>query len=205
MAEMLRNGEFLRVLIIAWAVTPGGVILVGIVFESRIVPIWKNQSRGFMPGDIALGVMFAIGWYLYPQVPEESFWASAKMPIIGLFVGALTCTLMRTKFDGENHYSPAELRSHTKRFHDYVLYIVYLTAIIAICVPSILFGTSWSGDNWEIKRLAVFMLAIWVVGMAIDGFDRKMPEKRKKMHVAAYDPIWVTLPIWWRKRRLRVG
>ncbi len=204
MAEMLRNDEFWRVLLVAWLVTPIGMILVGIVFESRIVPLWSDQSRAFMPGDIALGVMFAIGWHLYHLIPDGSFWASAKMPIIGLFVGVLTCILMRTKFDGENNYSPAALRSPTKRFHDFVLYIGYLTAIIAICIPSILFGTSWSGDNLSIKLLAVLMLVVWLVGMLLDAFDPAMPQKRKKMHVSEYNPIWVTLMIWWRKRRLRV-
>lgn len=204
-AEMLRDGEFWRVLLVAWLVTPVGMVLVGLVFESRLVPLWRYQSRASMPGGVALGVMFAIGWYLYAQIPAGSFWGSAKMPIIGLFIGCTTCYLKRSRFNGENNYPPAALRSPTKRYHDYVLYVGYLTAIIAICVPAILFGTTWSGDNLPTKIFAMMMFGIWLFGMYLDVTDVFMRDKTKRMHVTVYQPLWRTLPMWWEELKEKMG
>ncbi|MBI3494894.1 hypothetical protein HY004_02855 [Candidatus Saccharibacteria bacterium] len=168
------------------------------------MPLWREQSKAFIPGDIGLGVMLATGWYLYPQISAGSVWGSAIMPFTGLWVGCFTCYLMRTKFDGENNYPLRALRSPTKRYHDFLLYIGYLAVIITICVPAILFGTSWSG-NFEVKMVGVTGFAIWLAGMALDATDPKMPEKSKKMHVTDYQPIWKTFPLWWRELSEKMG
>ena len=201
---MLSSNVFWKVLIISLLVTPIGMILVGIVLESRIVPLWRNQSKAFIPGDIGLGVMLATGWYLYPQIPAGNFWGSAIMPLIGLWVGVLTCYLMRTKFDGENNYPRLALRSPTKRYHDFVLYIGYLAAIITICVPAILFGTTWNG-NFEVKMVGFIGFGVWLAGMAQDATDPDMSSKSEKMHVVDYQPLRRTVWAWWRKRHLRAG
>lgn len=201
---MLSSSVFWTALIVSLLVTPIGMIFVGIVLESRVVPLWRNQSKAFIPGDIGLGVMFATGWYLYPQIPAGNFWGSAVMPFTGLCIGCFTCYLMRTEFDGENNYPLRALKSPTKRYHDFVLYIGYLAAIITICVPAILFGTTWNG-NFEAKMVGVMSFTVWLVGMVRDAADPKMQEKSKKMHVVNYQPIWKTFPAWWRDLRAKMG
>ena len=191
-SEMLHSSVFWNALLLAWVFTPLGMIAVGVIFESRVVPLWRNQAKSFMPGEAALGVVFAAGCYLSPQVAKDSIWASAKVPIAGLFIGFVVCYLMRTKFDGENNYSRAALDSPTKRYHDYVMYVIYLAGMVAICVPAILTATSWTGSNLDIKLFALAFFTVWIAGLLRDGTDPKMREKSKKMHVTIYRPIWKT-------------
>jgi hypothetical protein len=192
MFEMLRSGVFLKVLFISWAITPLGMIFVGIVFESRVIPLWGDQSRAFNPGDIGLGFTLATGVYLYQQIPSDSFWVSGRMVSIGCIVAVLTCYVMRTWIDGENNYSRGALNSPTKLYHDFVLYLGFLWALVSACVPGILFGTSWGGDNLSCKLVGLVGFAVWVYGMYLDATDEESERKSRVRHTAFYQPIWKT-------------
>lgn len=194
MLDMLRSDIFLKMLILSLVVTPLGMILVGIVFESRVVPLGKDQARSFIPGDIGLSFTVATGVYLYPQILSDSFWVSGRMVGIGGIVAVLTCYAMRTWIDGENNYSRGALMSPTKLYHDFVLYVGFLWLLIASSVPGILFGTSWGGDNLSCKLVGLAGFAVWLYGMYLDITDEESERKRKSKvrHTAFYQPIWRT-------------
>jgi hypothetical protein len=203
--QMLHDSAFWKMLIIAWVVTPLGMILVGLVFESRLVPLWRNQSKAFIPGDIGLGVVVATGWYMYPQIPDGSFWSSGRIALlIAPIVCILICFVMRKQVD-VNVYSRGALNSPTKRYHDYFLYLLYMWFLVAISAPAILFGTTWSGENLTVKLHALVWFAVWLTGMVVDLQDPRMKHKITQMHVAVYRPIWRTLPPWWGELREKFG
>lgn len=178
---MVSSERFLVALFAAWALTPVWFIVVGIICESRVVPLWRNQSRAFMPGDLALGVTFATGWYLHPRFDPT-------LLVIGLVAGVVLLCLMRRKFDGTNNYPLPTLRSPTKVYHDYVLYIGYVAALVSVAVPGILMS-SWS-DAMPLKVIGLIAFVVWLSGLVADGLDPDMPRKRKLMHVSDWRPIW---------------
>lgn len=201
MLDMLLSDRFLVTLGVAWTITPLLFILIGVLFESRLVPLGRNQSRAFMPGDLALGVVLASGWYLFPQVSVTSVWrADPLMLAISLVAGGLLCWAMRKRFDGPA-YHPRALRSPTKVYHDFVLYIFYAAALIYVCVPSILTETSWGEENLGPKLLALFMLAVWMWGVVCDALNPRIPTTQ--MHVRKWQPLITTSRVWWLAYRLR--
>ena len=189
--EMLGDERFWGALAFAWTVTPIGFILVGIVFESRLVPLWRDQARGFMPGDIALGVVFAVGYYLTPQVDLKDWWRSVEFALVVLVVSIATFYLMRKKFDGPN-YTDDALKTPTKRYHDYVLFGGYTWVLIYLCVPAILTSTSWGVGNLGVKLVAMTALGAWVGTVALDVANPRIPSPRA--HAYSYYPIWRSLP-----------
>lgn len=179
--DMVSSGRFLTALVLAWIFTPGLFVLMGLVGESRLVPLVKNQSRAFMPGDLFLGWVFATGWYFHPEFDN-------LLLGIGLAVGGVGLVLMRSKFDGINNYPIRALQSPTKMYHDYILYVGYTAALVSVAVPGVL-TSSWDGVVLA-KVVALVAFAIWVIGLMIDGLDQGMPQKRPLMHPSDWQPIW---------------
>lgn len=194
--EMLASERFWGALVFAWMLTPIGFILVGCVLESRWVPLWHDQARGFIPGDIALGVVFAVGYYLKIQVEPTSWWRSPGFALVALMVSVAVFYVMRCKLDGPK-YRPDELTTPTKRYHDYVLYLGYSWLLVYISLPGVLTGTTWGPENFGAKFVALMALVVWVVALIDDEKNPYVPSPRA--HAYSYYPIWRKLP-WLRQR-----
>lgn len=195
---MLESWRFWGALGFAWLLSPLGMVLVGWVLESRWVPWWRDQARAFIPGDFLLGIVFAVGYYLTPQVELASWWRSLEFA--GLtFMGAigLFC-LMRYKLDGPK-YPPGALKTPTKRYHDYALYVGYAWVLLFVCVPAILTVALRGPANFGVTFVAFAALTIWVVMLVLDETNPDVPSSRA--HAYSYNPIWRGLP----RLRQRMG
>ena len=184
LAEMIASNRFWTALLAAWFLTPVLFILVAFVFESRVPPLWKFQSRAFMPGDIFLGVTFACGWYLYADVTEGSIWRSPVFVVACLVASSLVYLAARCWFDAPRYEGIGDAYSPTKYYHDVVLYIGYGGGLFIVCLPALM-SPAWS----NITTLMVGSLAVWVCGLVYDGLHLTA-EDSSKMHPCGTKPLW---------------
>lgn len=121
--------------LIFWLIWPGIMIPIGLIFESRMIPLWNRQARAFIPGDLTFGVMLTAIVGMYAASGEVEV---AKSPIWWAIAVALAfgvgCNLRQA--DARN-YSPRARISPTKVTHDVVGYFVIPALLIGLLVPQI--------------------------------------------------------------------
>ena len=185
--------EHLIGLIIAWLIWPGLMFVVALIGESRVLPLWKKQSKAFIPGDLALSIIvlncYAFWHSEYALVPED-FWykvtfATPWVPVI-IGVGVLCVGTFLHLNDCKNYPSRAA-NSPTKWVHDIAGYYTLLFLIIWF-VPA-----TWFANDFNMYGFAnVILLVFYFIMTTIDilsGFNNEVIYSR---HPYDWQPLWKT-------------
>jgi hypothetical protein len=174
-------------LLICWLISPGALIIIGVVGESRLVPLFnpRKQFLSFFPGDLFLGV--SVSWLIFEMVrlqPEKwylSWWWYVILLIIALSI-AVTMTQSEYK---SNYFPKRAILSPTKIYHNLALYGVYGS----IAGFSILAG--FFSRHILQTLLAMSPMLCWASMLIIERFLPKNAEKTRRncAHVADWKPL----------------
>ena len=150
---------------------------VAYVFESRLpfrdVPVWRLQSKAFLPGDLSFAFCIAL------STPS---WPTLRLGVIGLVVAVGVVTFLRVT--AKKDYGRARM-SPSKLYHDYIVSSVFAFLLVIGWWPVL------SGDEnlagWWIAAAAIGM-GIWLVGMVWDITTKTVPNPQQ--HPDDWRPIW---------------
>lgn len=183
----LTSSSFWLVFALAGAV-PYAMYLVAYVFESRTpgwgpgkVPVWRGQSRAFLPGDFGLAWTVAVCWQFRDDVTSSHF--RSPWFWLGSFAGAVVLfVVVRRRMYTPEDYTANQWASPTKRWHDFVMYVGFTTVAAGICIPVLL------STSWPMRMMALSGLILWVAGVVYDICNDETPNQYQ--HPDSYQPIW---------------
>ena len=180
--------EFLPTLVICLMITPVGHLVVGLVGESRLVPLSPGmQFLSFFPGDLFLGAM-AAGLFVRAQnMPSESRWYNATWwHLLVLIVALLVATGMTYLEWKSGVYPTRAIFSPTKIYHNLLLYGGY-GYVITVTLVALAFGSAKKA--WV---LVVLPGLVWGVLVVKDNSlsAAEASEKAQHAHVEDWRPIW---------------
>lgn len=171
---------------------PYAMYLVAFVFESRKpgrgpndVPVWKDQSRAFLPGDFGLTLAVTSIIHINGQRPEWSqqlWWNFASMSL-AFFVFWMGVRVLYSKGD----YTPEQWRSPSKLWHDIVMFFMFTWFVAFYILPKLLVSYSLPQNPLLIALVAIGML-VWVAGCIYDAVVKQVPNARQ--HPSEWKPIW---------------
>ena len=171
---------------------PYGMYLVAYLFESRRpgngpndIPIWKGQSRAFLPGDFGLA-LFVTAWLQYRPGLLTTDLQRVGVSFVSTIIAVLVYTLARKYGYKESDYTPEAWRSPTKVYHDAVMFGGFTLVAAFICLP-VLFLADWSTAGL-VLWLGLFGLAVWGLGNLYDFTHSETPNDRQ--HPSVWKPIW---------------
>lgn len=185
MVAILRSGLFWSVFAVCIFIVYVMFYFIAYVFESRLpgkdVPIWRNQSKAFIPGDTGLSILVAVGVYYFPKSflsTNEAILLLTASSSIGVVVFSVARKYLYTPRD----YSPEAWKSPTKIWHDVVMFWMFTTAVIFVCVPSYIY------IPFSAKVFGLSGLVLWLLGNAWDFTHHEIPNNFQ--HPTLYMPIW---------------
>lgn len=189
--------NFWITLVLCLLFTPIGHCLVGLVFESRFVPLSPTkQFLSFFPGDVFLGMMTAGLLALAHQLPAEQRWYNATLwhvPVWNtlVFTGAILVAVLLTRQEYRDAgkpggYTRRAMRSPTKIYHNYLLYGGYGYIIVTTLVAVVAAGRSW----W--LALALLPGLVWVGCLVADNFVSSETKQSRvdNAHIEHWRPFW---------------
>lgn len=192
----LLSGSSFWLTFVGISAIPYALYLVAYVFESRRpgdgpndVPVWKDQSRAFMPGDFGLALMVAVCLQYRGDVTARwatSGWSAIAALSIGLGVFLFARRFLYTPKD----YSRRAWNSPSKLWHDFVMFLLFSAVAAYVCVPVYL-TTDWKTLVLA-KLISLFGLALWCLGNVYDFTHHETPNSRQ--HPSTYRPIWRKVP-----------
>ena len=201
------NDSWSLALLLTFCFWPGLMFIVGWVGESRLVPIGKNQSKAFFPGDFSFGIMFVMLAMFYAraseiepdivhEILETPGWIgfSAVMSFILFF-------FLRRK--DRFAYPKRAYNSPTKICHDIVGFFIIPFMLIWMEYPAL---SLWVRSKWldrtpdlsEIHIPIEIIILMWLLYLFCawhDATDAKLSEKTKYMHTAHWKPLWQKTPL----------
>lgn len=186
--------EYLTGLIIAWVIWPGLMFVVALIGESRILPLWKNQSKAFFPGDLALSMIvlncYAF-WHSEYAPGAKNFWYKFTFtPWVTVLIGVLViCIGVFLHTNDCKNYPAQAANSPTKWVHDIMGYFVLLFLIIWF-VPATLF-VEFNFYGITSVFLGVFYGIMTMIDI-LSGFNAKIIYAR---HPYDWQPLWKTRKI----------
>lgn len=184
--DILLNRLFWEVFVICLFVTYGMMFLIGFFLESRIpgrdMPIWKYQSKAFLPGDAGLSLMVATAACYVPQGFMQTG-VSRIISMVGFVSGIMVFFIARKFLYTPKDYSYQAWHSPTKLWHDYVMFFGFTVAAVCICIPGYLMSLWING-----KLIGITGFLIWVVGNIWDFTHNEIPNEYQ--HPTNYQPIW---------------
>jgi hypothetical protein len=189
----LTSGSWSEILFKTWLLTPIGFILVGIVGESRLVPLLpKNQFLSFFPGDLFLGVGITIQIVLAGDItPGRHWFQSIWFHLAALLVCLAVAVFMTFDEYRSGAYPLHAILSPTKLYHNGLLYVGYgyLAATTAIAELS---GSAWSWSHGIWLAVSVIAIFVWVQFVALDNklSDAAKQHKWARAHIAGWLPFW---------------
>lgn len=189
------TGNFFLTLMICWLVTPVGMIAVGLICESRMVPLRPSrQFLSFFPGDIFLGVAAAGLLVMARQLPAELRWYNATAwHVIVLVFTALVAVVMTYGEWKSGVYPTRAIFSPTKLYHNILLYVGYGYVIVTTLV-AVVAGLSWSSRPTFVAGLACCLVpgVIWGVLVVKDNSlsTAQSHDKAAHAHVGNWEPFW---------------
>lgn len=181
--------NFWVTLVICIAITPTGHPVVGMVGESRLVPIAPRwQFLSFFPGDLFLAVSVAGMLSLASSIDTGEHWYNATWWHVLVLACAIAIAILATYGEWKSGVYPTQaIFSPTKLYHNGLLYVGY-GYVIFTTLFAILAG---GGIDWMLALVLVPAL-IWVGLVIHDSTLRpeQAREKAKYAHVDNWLPIW---------------
>lgn len=189
MVSLLSSQLFWVSLIVANIISYA-MYLVAYVLESRVpgkdAPIWRYQSKAYVPGDFGLSLMVAVGLYIRTSSATVE-WADSRW-YLGLccVIGLLVYNFARKFLFTDKDYTWGAWRSPSKRYHDKVMFFGFCSAALYICLPAYFFTET----VLTVKLIGLFGLLIWIGGNVYDAVTKETPNQYQ--HPSVYLPIWKT-------------
>jgi len=152
-----------QTLAVCWLWTPGMMILLAPLMESRWLPLLRN-SKAFFPGDAFLGLALALAVKrLIPTLPSQGWWQHPWWMYGVTIVMAVFTAVMMFVVDGPR-YQWAQRLSPTKLWHDLGCYFVWGTALVTVLVPCLI-----AGEGWQSKGMIGCCLLAYLGGVVVDA------------------------------------
>lgn len=194
--NLLTGHSYVVTLVICFIISPVMLYLIGIIGESRFVPILpRKQFLSFMPGDIFTAWGTANLLVMSQKLPNGIFWYNNLMFHLIILIGAIIAAILITHGElnpepGAISYKRRAVLSPTKIYHNLGLYGLYGYIIITTFVACAAGGINF----WTIIK-AVSPFLIWIIFLLTEG---KVTRKTKLLrvnnaHVYDWQPLWVTL------------
>lgn len=184
-------------LVICWALTPGMMFVLGIVGESRLIPIAPDrQFVSFFPGDLFLGVTATGLLTLAPQLPAEHHWYNATWWSVLVLICAVVVAVVMTWFEwSSGAYTTRAIFSPTKLYHNGVLYIGYGSVIVTTLVTTLM-AVTWSWLNLGLLFGLLVPGFVWAGLIVVDNTSPSDVRARKAAgaHTPHWKPIWRRVP-----------
>ena len=179
--------------VVLWSFWPGAMLLAGPIFESRIVPIGKHQSKAFMPGDLTLSIMFVSLLNIHERTyQDKNWWGYSPILYTGVFaIMALVALILRAN-DVANYPNKRSAMSPTKIMHDVVGYYFIPAVLAALGLPQLI-DCIICGDiaqnltSWLVFGTALFLYTACVI---YDAIRPATAEDIKLRHPPNWKPIW---------------
>ena len=194
LAEFYRDGLLNRALMVMalWVIWPGAMLIVGVIFESRIVPLGKQQSRAFFPGDLSFAVMLVALFGMYaknskvPLVDSWLYWAIAVLVVV---------TMAREMQASDVANYPARARtSPTKAIHDMIGYFVIPLLLVGFGLPQLL--VVWKPEvlilSWPEWLVFAAGMGFYTLCVGVDSVKHYSQEDIYARHPYDWEPIWKT-------------
>lgn len=183
-------------LLICLAITPIGHQLVGIIGESRWVPISPfKQFLSYFPGDVFLGMSVAALLVLAHKLPDEQHFYNARWFHLVVLTVTVVVALYVTKleYNDPNGYGHRAVLSPTKLYHNILLYGAYGYVIVVTLIATVVALSS--GWNWGWFGLVVLGLLpglVWASLLVIENrvSDQIKLDRVRYAHVNDWEPIW---------------
>ncbi len=196
----LANQEWWVIMLVCLVITPGMMLLLAPILESRWLPLGPSyQFRAFFPGDVFLSLAVTLLIWSGRELPAEKGWYSSSwfhalvfLATLGLAVG-LTLMEIRAPVDAAYAWPERTRTSPTKLYHNFALYWLYgYMAIVAA-------AACLAGGLWLRLVEALLIASPWLFGLLTD--NRAAEEVRlarlQYAHIADWRPIWANS---WRVR-----
>jgi len=190
----LTGHSFIVTLLICWAITPFGHLLVGLVLESRLVSIQPSkQFLSFFPGDLFLGVPVATFLVMAQNVRSQDRWFNSLGFHVFVLIGALVVATLLTRMEvKDGAYPPRAIKSPTKIYHNFALYGLY-GYVAVVSLTAVFAGNHWDSGSIVAAVVAMVFGFVWVSFVVMDNKLSKADSVKKASHahVADWKPIWV--------------
>ena len=170
-------------------VWPGTMFLVGMIGESRILPVGTRQSRAFLPGELTIPVMeFAI----YLEYKKGFRLSGINWLWLIVAIAVIIPIGIKLWRDDINWYKPRARYSPTKIWHNlggFILVpIIIATNVLGIATDIVRGQHRFS---WVSLVLFACALAFYIYCAATDSLAD--PGDVDIRHPEDWQPIWVTL------------
>lgn len=169
-----------------------GMYIVAWLLESRRpgrdTPIWRGQSKAYMPGDFGLALMVAVAICQRSIVALPNWSNSTYFLVMSVVIGfGIFYFARKFLYRFEKDYSQKSWHSPSKIYHDFVMYLGYGSLAAYTCLPYYFLSSPMITVE---KIIGLFGLGIWVVGNVWDFTHNEIPNN--KQHPEEYSPIWVS-------------
>ena len=168
------------------------IFIVGIVGESRLIPIGQHQSQAFLPGDLSLGIMAVALLSLHANKLEKpNYWGYSPIWWLVVLITVSFIAYYARKNDVANYPYRSSI-SPTKITHDIVGYWLIPTLLIALGIPKLFSNfvhstlfidwTSWVTFIGAIAFYIACVIQDYVIGYTTEDVLARHPEN--------WQPIW---------------
>ena len=155
--------KYLWLLAVCWLITPGGLILVGLIGENRLIPLFdpSKQFLSFMPGDLFLGV--TVAWLLYNLPSLRHGWYLSLWWYVVILIVAFIVAVVITKAEFDTGFFPARaILSPTKIYHNFILYAGYGSVAVFALIAG------FASGSWAKTLVAIIPATGWIIMLLIE-------------------------------------
>ena len=187
-------------IIIAWLIWPGLMFLVGWIFESRMVPVFKNQSMAFLPGDFVFELMYVALALFYVEATEinpniiNAIQNPGWVALSALFAFFIFLPLRRRD---RGAYPKRAFYSPTKLCHDICGYYFIPFMLIWLEYPAISYivrDEMIRGQSWWLVGIIAVCWFIYGACVIHDMHDIFLASYAPYMHPENWKPLWKKTP-----------
>jgi hypothetical protein len=194
-AAWMGGHGFIVSLLLCLLLAPVAMMFVAPVFETRVLPLGKNQFDGFFPGTLFLAVGTAILLSIASDLPHDAHWYNSFWWHFVLQVGTLIGAVLMTIGD-RKIYPKRALWSPTKVLNN-LLYAFYGYVVLAAFTAE-LFGGEWGFWKGVWEAIAWFAICLWLVRVKRDNKLKKVDpdafnRKVAAAHIVDWKPLWSTI------------
>ncbi|RYZ88781.1 MAG: hypothetical protein EOP06_10375 [Proteobacteria bacterium] len=148
------------------------------IFDKHHMPIWRYQSRAFLPGDAGLALFVA-------AAPKSFSWTFAVAGAVACLIALWVIRNVTYDKNGDD-YDLAAWNSPSKRYHDYVVCFVLAFTATVWWSPILLQQMHISA---QALMIGIAGLSVWLAGLLWDGIKKQVPNKFQ--HPTEYHPfLW---------------
>lgn len=141
------------------------------------IPVWRHQSKAFVPGDAALALSVGV---VSPGWPDRIS--------LGVGLGVAVVAVAYLRKNAEDDYGTAA-KAPSKLYHDYIVSAA-LAFMVAVSWIPVWFGPESLSPMSHAIGLGA--LIVWGVGMGYDIWSKNVPNEWQ--HSVMWWTIWRKLP-----------